>query len=82
MTTDITPTKYLDLKGLKCPLPVLRANKALRGLETGAVLEVAATDPASAKDFETYCETAGHLLLMREETNGVYTFRIQKGAER
>lgn len=81
MTADITPAKYLDLKGLKCPLPVLRANKALRGLESGAVLEVAATDPASAKDFETYCQTAGHVLLARQETDGVFTFRIQKGAE-
>lgn len=73
------PTRHLDLKGLKCPLPVLRANKALRDLASGEVLQVEATDPASAKDFETYCLTAGHILLARDEMHGVYTFRIRKG---
>jgi tRNA 2-thiouridine synthesizing protein A len=79
MADDGAPVQHLDLKGLICPLPVLRANKALRALADGEVLEVAATDPASAKDFETYCQTAGHALLGRDETGGVYTFRIRKG---
>lgn len=76
---DLTPALRLDLKGLKCPLPVLRANKAMRDLAGGDVLEVEATDPASAKDFETYCQTAGHALLARDESDGVYRFRIRKG---
>jgi tRNA 2-thiouridine synthesizing protein A len=79
MTGDSEPAQRLDLKGLKCPLPVLRANKALRALASGEVLEVEATDPASAKDFETYCQTAGHALLARDEADGVYIFRIRKG---
>lgn len=79
MSDDTVPAQCLDLKGLKCPLPVLRANKALRALAVGEVLEVAATDPASAKDFKTYCRTAGHDLLTRREAAGVYTFRIRKG---
>lgn len=79
MNASTKPTQHLDLKGLKCPLPVLRANKALRDLASGEVLEVEATDPASAKDFETYCQTAGHLLLARDEAAGVYIFRIRKG---
>lgn len=74
-----TPALHLDLKGLKCPLPVLRANKAMRDLAGGDVLEVETTDPASAKDFETYCQTAGHALLTRGETAGVFLFRIRKG---
>lgn len=77
---NLKPARHLDLKGLKCPLPVLRANKVMRELESGEVLEVEATDPASAKDFETYCQTAGHALLTRDESNGVYLFRIRKGA--
>jgi tRNA 2-thiouridine synthesizing protein A len=77
--TDEGPAQHLDLKGLKCPLPVLRANKALRALAAGEVLEVEATDPASAKDFETYCQTAGHTLLARREADGIYTFQIKKG---
>ncbi len=77
--SEKSPAQRLDLKGLKCPLPVLRANKALRALAAGDVLEVVATDPASAKDFETYCQTAGHGLLARDEVGGVFTFRIRKG---
>jgi tRNA 2-thiouridine synthesizing protein A len=79
MTDDAKPELHLDLKGLKCPLPVLRANKAMRDLAGGDVLEVETTDPASAKDFETYCQTAGHALLTRGETDGVFLFRIRKG---
>lgn len=78
MVADTKPAQHLDLKGLKCPLPVLRANKALRDLASGDVLEVESTDPASAKDFETYCRTAGHVLLARDAAGGVYTFRIRK----
>ncbi len=48
-------TSLLDVKGLKCPLPVLRANKALKGLPAGSVLEVQATDPGTVEDFKTYC---------------------------
>lgn len=77
--SDAAPKERLDLKGLKCPLPVLRANKALRALATGEVLEVQATDPASAKDFVTYCDTAGHALLAQREDGGVFTFLIRKG---
>lgn len=79
MSADGKAVQQLDLKGLKCPLPVLRANKALRALAPGDVLEVTATDPASAKDFATYCQTAGHDLLARDEADGIYTFRIRKG---
>lgn len=75
-----TQTEHLDLSGLKCPLPVLRANKALRGLTAGAVIEVTADDPASAKDFPVYCGTAGHKLLAVEPgENGRFLFRIRKG---
>jgi tRNA 2-thiouridine synthesizing protein A len=59
---------------------VLRANKALRNLSKGAVIEVTADDPASAKDFPVYCETTGHKLLMAEPVdNGRFVFRIRKG---
>ena len=68
----------LDVKGLKCPLPVLRANKALKGMSAGAVLEVQATDPGTVADFETYCEVAGHELVEWREEDGVYSFLIKK----
>ncbi len=79
-TPETMPVERLDLSGLKCPLPVLRANKALRGLKAGAVIEVTADDPASAKDFPVYCETTGHALLAAEPVdNGRFVFRIRKG---
>ncbi len=71
-------TSVLDLKGLKCPLPVLRANKTLKGMPAGSVLEVQATDPGTVEDFKTYCETAGHELVEWREVDGVYNFLIKK----
>jgi tRNA 2-thiouridine synthesizing protein A len=70
----------LDVQGLSCPLPVLKANKALRGLPPGAQLVVLATDPASVQDFAAYCEETGHALLASAETAGVYRFVLQRRA--
>lgn len=71
----------LDVQGLACPLPVLKANKAMRGLAPGAVLVVLATDPAAAKDFPAYCGETGHALLAAEENAGVWRFTLRKRAE-
>jgi len=70
--------ELLDLKGLKCPLPVLRAKKALKGMAPGAVLEVLATDPGSAKDFQAFCETTGNDLISWSEADGVFTYTLRK----
>lgn len=71
----------LDVQGLTCPLPVLKANKALRGLGAGARLTVLATDPASVKDFRAYCQETGHDLLAFGEDAGVYRFVLRKRAD-
>ncbi|MDP6427008.1 MAG: sulfurtransferase TusA family protein [Rhodospirillales bacterium] len=68
----------LDTSGLKCPLPVLKAKKALRAMEPGEVIRVTATDPDSMQDFPEYCANAGHQLLQAAEAEGVFTFRIRK----
>jgi tRNA 2-thiouridine synthesizing protein A len=68
----------LDVKGMACPLPVLRTNKALRGLADGERLRVIATDPASLADMLAYCRTSGHALLSVSEKEGVLSFLIQK----
>ncbi|MFC7477257.1 sulfurtransferase TusA family protein [Dankookia sp. GCM10030260] len=75
------PDTLLDLQGLTCPLPVLKANKALRGLPPGARLTVLATDPATTRDFPAYCAETGHLLLASSEAEGIYRFELQKRAE-
>ena len=67
----------LDLRGLMCPLPVLKARKALRRLAPGATLEVLATDPAAVIDFRHFCETTANELLGWRERAGTYAFRIR-----
>jgi tRNA 2-thiouridine synthesizing protein A len=68
----------LDVQGQRCPLPVLKANKALRGLPAGARLVVLATDPASVKDFSAYAKETGHALVAFSEEKGVYRFTLKK----
>jgi tRNA 2-thiouridine synthesizing protein A len=71
----------LDVKELKCPLPVLRANRELRGLAPGERLRVLATDRAAIADFQAYCQETGHALLAWSEESGVFSFVIRRRAE-
>ena len=71
----------LDVKGLSCPLPVLRANRVLRGLQAGARLRVLTTDRASVADFQAYCRETGHALLAWSEDAGVFSFLIRRRPE-
>lgn len=68
----------LDAKGLNCPLPILRAKKALKGMSTDQVLAIEATDPGSAKDFESFCVQTGNELIKASENNGVFYYEIKK----
>ncbi|HLI12543.1 MAG TPA: sulfurtransferase TusA family protein [Alphaproteobacteria bacterium] len=72
------PAKTLDAKGLKCPLPVLKARRAMKELGPGEVLEVIATDPGAVKDFAAFCETTGDSLLSSRQDGEVYIFLIRK----
>jgi tRNA 2-thiouridine synthesizing protein A len=67
----------LDVKGMTCPLPVLRANRALRGLSPGDRLRVLATDRAAVADFQAFCRETGHDLLAFSEEAGVFSFVIR-----
>jgi tRNA 2-thiouridine synthesizing protein A len=71
----------LDVKGLRCPLPVLRANRALRGLAPGERLRVLATDRAAVADFQAYCRETGHALLAFSEEAGTFSFLIRRKEE-
>ncbi|MCO6414966.1 sulfurtransferase TusA family protein [Siccirubricoccus sp. KC 17139] len=71
----------LDVRGLSCPLPVLKANKALRGLAPGAELTVLATDPAAARDFPAFCAETGHTLVTQAQEGEVLRFVLRKRAE-
>jgi len=70
----------VDASGLKCPLPVLKARKAIKALAAGDELQVISTDPASPLDFKHFCNTNGHELLSVEEEGERITFAIRKGA--
>ncbi len=70
--------KELDASGLNCPLPILRAKKALAELDAGQVLRIIATDPGSVKDFEAFCKQTGNDLLSSGEEGGKFTFLIKK----
>ena len=68
----------LDVKGMNCPLPVLKANRTLRGMTPGQRLRVLATDRASVADFQAYCRETGHALLACSEESGVFSFVIRR----
>jgi tRNA 2-thiouridine synthesizing protein A len=71
-------TTLLDVKGLSCPLPVLKANKAIKELIPGDSLEILATDPAAQKDFEVFCGNTGHELTSSTEEDGVFKIILTK----
>lgn len=72
----------LDVKGMACPLPVLRANRALRSMQAGTRLRVLATDRAAPADFKAFCQETGHDLVAWGEENGVFSFVIRRRADR
>lgn len=72
---------FLDTKGLNCPLPVLRARRARKGLAAGETLEIHATDPGAVRDFDAFCEATGDCLVESREEDGVYVFVIRKADE-
>jgi tRNA 2-thiouridine synthesizing protein A len=78
---DLTDaTIELDTRGLSCPLPVLKAQKAIRGMPAGARLRVLATDPKAPADFAQLCEAAGHSLIESKELEGHFLLVIEKRA--
>jgi tRNA 2-thiouridine synthesizing protein A len=73
-------TQMLDVKGLNCPLPVLRTKKAMKSIPKGETLVVEATDPNVLRDIPALCEAAGYQLIGTEEKSGVYVFSILQPA--
>ena len=68
----------LDVTGLKCPMPLLKAKKALNELAPGGLLRVVATDPGSERDFETFSAQSGHALLEFERRDDEFVYLLQK----
>ncbi|HYD68223.1 sulfurtransferase TusA family protein [Azospirillum sp.] len=68
----------LDAKGLLCPLPVLRARKAIKAMAIGDVLVVEATDAGAPRDFQAFCEVTGNALLSSTDSDGVFRLEIER----
>lgn len=72
--------ELLDARGLSCPLPVLKAKKAIRKVAPGGLLKVLSTDPGSVADFQAFCDVTGHALESQGEADGVFDFLIRAKA--
>ena len=90
MPPDVNPTyepavipvaRYLDAKGLNCPLPVLKTKVELNRMQPGEVLRVAATDPHATVDFKAYCARTGHEILRIDQNGEIIEFFIQRAVD-
>jgi tRNA 2-thiouridine synthesizing protein A len=70
--------KDLDARGLKCPLPILKAKKALSDMSSGDILRVLATDPGSVRDFEAFARQTGNDLLEHSQAELEFTFFMRR----
>ncbi len=70
--------KELDARGLNCPLPILRAKKALKEMQSGQVLKIVATDPGSVKDFQAFSKQTGNDLLSQSEADKEFVFYLKR----
>ena len=69
----------LDTRGLNCPVPIMRAKKAMDSLATGQTLRIVATDPGTVRDFEAFAKTTGNKLMESSKANGEFIFLLMKG---
>ena len=71
-------TRFIDLSGLKCPIPVLRLKKELSKERAGSIIRVITTDPATPKDFEIFCNKSGDKIIEYSQHSDNFIFRIKK----
>ena len=76
--SDIAVAKVLDLKGLPCPMPVVKISQEVGSVEIGEVIEVLTTDPGSLSDFPAWASTAGHEVLDTEQGDGVIKIYVKR----
>jgi tRNA 2-thiouridine synthesizing protein A len=78
--TESTPPRVLDVQGLNCPMPLLKAKKALNEMEPDGLLKVLATDPGSVRDFAVFSKQSGHALLESRQEGDTYVYLLRKKA--
>lgn len=79
ITMNVQSDEIYDLRGLKCPLPVLKARKRLSSMTTGARIWLETTDPLAVIDVPAFCQENGHTLLETEVTEAGHRFLVEKG---
>lgn len=78
MSEEIKADKVLDLKGLPCPMPVVKISKGIKEVEVGQVVEAVTSDPGSLADFPAWAKTSGNEILKTDQDNGEITFYIKR----
>jgi TusA-related sulfurtransferase len=78
MSEEIKISKTMDLKGMPCPMPVIKVNKGIKEIEVGQVLEAITTDPGSLSDFPAWSRTSGNEILKTEQESGLIKFLIKR----
>ena len=80
MSEEIKADKVMDLKGLPCPMPVVKISKGIKEVDVGQVVEAISTDPGSLADFPAWARTSGNEILDTVQDNGVIKFYIKRNA--
>ncbi len=78
MSEEIKVDKVLDLKGLPCPMPVVKVSKGIKEVEVGQVIEAITTDPGSLADFPAWAKTSGNEILRTDQADGLIKFYIKR----
>lgn len=78
MSDDIEVAKVMDLKGLACPMPVVKVSKGIKEVEVGQVIEAVTTDPGSLTDFPAWARTSGNEIVDTIQGDGEITFYIKR----
>lgn len=80
MSEEVNADKVMDLKGMPCPMPVVKVSKGIKEVEIGQVIEAVTTDPGSLSDFPAWAETSGNEIIKTEQGDGVIKFYIKRNA--
>lgn len=80
MSEELRSDKVMDLKGLPCPMPVVKISKGIKEVEIGQVVEAVTSDPGALADFPAWARTSGNEILKTEQSDGVIKFYIKRNA--
>jgi tRNA 2-thiouridine synthesizing protein A len=78
MTEEIKADKVMDLKGLPCPMPVVKVSKGIKEVEVGQILEAQTSDPGALADFPAWAKTSGNEIVKTDQSDGLITFFIKR----